>query len=424
MTRPDDRLDYAVIGLGYVGLPLARAASARGLHGIGFDVSERVVASLEAGRSHVDDLSDADIDVMRASGFRATNQESELARADVIVICVPTPLAQEGAPDLGAVRSAAEAVSRNVTPGTLVILESTTWPGTTEEVLVPILEESGLRSGVDLHVAFSPERIDPGNPTYGITNTPKVVGGVTQESGDRAVAFYETFIDRVIRASGTREAEMAKLLENTYRQVNIALVNEMAKFSHDLDIDFWNVIECASSKPFGFQAFYPGPGVGGHCIPIDPGYLSHRVQAQLGYPFRFVELSQEVNRSMPRYVADRAWRLLNKQGKAMSTAGVLILGVTYKAGIADQRESPAAPLAVELETLGARLSFHDPFVQEWTVEGSVYQRADDLDAALEEADLVIHLQAHADYNDARLEAAGTPVLDTRGKLSGPYVERL
>ena len=424
MTRLDDRLDFAVIGLGYVGLPLARAASARGLVGIGFDVSASVVASLESGRSHVDDLSDADIDAMRANGFRATTQESELSRADVIVICVPTPLAQEGAPDLGAVRSAAEAVSRHVTPGALVILESTTWPGTTEEVLVPILERSGLRSGVDLHVAFSPERIDPGNATYGITNTPKVVGGVTPESSDRAVAFYETFIDRVIRASGTREAEMAKLLENTYRQVNIALVNEMAKFSHDLDIDIWNVIECASSKPFGFQAFYPGPGVGGHCIPIDPGYLSHRVQAQLGYPFRFVELSQEVNRSMPRYVANRAWRLLNQHGLAMSGAKVLLLGVTYKAGIADQRESPATPLAVELHELGADLSFHDPFVEEWNVEGRTHRRVPDLDAAIRQADLVIHLQAHAEYTNERLAALGTAVLDTRGKLAGPLVERL
>lgn len=424
MTRLDDRLDFAVIGLGYVGLPLARAASARGLVGIGLDVSASVVASLESGRSHVDDLCDADIDAMRANGFRATTQESELARADVIVICVPTPLAQEGAPDLGAVRSAAEAVSRHVTQGTLVILESTTWPGTTEEVLVPILERSGLRLGVDLHVAFSPERIDPGNPTYGITNTPKVVGGVTPESGDRAVAFYETFIDRVIRASGTREAEMAKLLENTYRQVNIALVNEMAKFSHDLNIDIWNVIECASSKPFGFQAFYPGPGVGGHCIPIDPGYLSHRVQAQLGYPFRFVELSQEVNRSMPRYVANRAWRLLNQNGLAMSGAKVLLLGVTYKAGIADQRESPATPLAVELHALGAELSFHDPFVQEWSVEGRTHRRVPDLDAAMREADLVIHLQAHAEYTNERFAALETAVLDTRGKLAGPFVERL
>lgn len=424
MGEQTEPVDFAVIGLGYVGLPLAQAACASGLTGIGLDVTQGLVDQLNAGKSHVDDLSDADVAVMVGQGFTATTDETQLARARVIVICVPTPLAQEGAPDLGAVQAAAEAVSRNVTADTLVILESTTWPGTTDEVLVPILERSGLRVGENLHVAFSPERIDPGNAVYGITNTPKVVGGVNEASRDRAVTFYDQFIDTLVLATGTREAEMAKLLENTYRQVNIALVNEMAKFSNDLDIDFWNVIDCAASKPFGFQAFYPGPGVGGHCIPIDPGYLSHRVQAQLGYPFRFVELSQEINRSMPKYVADRAWRRLNTDGKAMSGARVLILGVTYKPGIADQRESPATPLAVELRALGADLAFYDPFVAEWHVEDCTYQRVEDLDDALAEADLVIHLQPHADYDDARLDRAGAPVLDTRGKLSGPTVERL
>lgn len=424
MGEHSEPVDFAVIGLGYVGLPLAQAACAQALTGLGLDVTQSLVDRLNDGKSHVDDLSDADVVNMLGQGFRATTDETQLARARVIVICVPTPLAQEGAPDLGAVQAAAEAVSRNVTPDTLVILESTTWPGTTDEVLLPILQRSGLRVGEDLHVAFSPERIDPGNSVYGIANTPKVVGGVTTDSRDRAVKFYEQFIDTIVLAAGTREAEMAKLLENTYRQVNIALVNEMAKFSHDLGIDFWNVIECASSKPFGFQAFYPGPGVGGHCIPIDPGYLSHRVQAQLGYPFRFVELSQEINRSMPKYVADRAWRRLNSLGKAMSGARVLILGVTYKPGIADQRESPAIPLAIELRALGADLAFYDSFVTVWNVEDSTYERVADLDVALAEADLVIHLQPHADYDDARLTCAGVPVLDTRGKLSGPAIERL
>ena len=424
MSEQRHNVDFAVIGLGYVGLPLAQAACAKGLSGLGLDVSQRVVGSLNRGESHVDDLSDDDVATMLGQGFRATTDEAELGRARVIVICVPTPLAQEGAPDLGAVQAAAEAVSRHVSPDTLVILESTTWPGTTDEVLVPILERSGLSVGKNLHVAFSPERIDPGNSSYGIVNTPKVVGGVNESSRDRAVRFYEQFIDHLVLASGTREAEMAKLLENTYRQVNIALVNEMAKFSHDLGIDFWNVIDCAASKPFGFQAFYPGPGVGGHCIPIDPGYLSHRVQAQLGYPFRFVELSQEVNRSMPKYVADRAWRRLNDEGKAMSGARVLILGVTYKAGIADQRESPATPLAIELLRLGADLSFYDPYVKKWEVHGRTFERVEDLDEAASAADLVIHLQPHADYDDERLGLSGVPVLDTRGMLSGPTVERL
>lgn len=424
MTDASPGVDFAIIGLGYVGLPLAQAAVATGLRGIGFDVSARVVEGINSGHSHVDDVSDAEVSEMVARGFRATGAEAELAAADVIVICVPTPLAQQGGPDLGAVEFAAHAVSRNLTPGTLVLLESTTWPGTTDEVLVPILERSGLHAGRDFHVAFSPERVDPGNARFGIVNTPKVVGGFTAESTERAEAFYTRFIDIVVRAAGTREAEMAKLLENTYRQVNIALVNEMAKFSHDLGIDFWNVIECASTKPFGFQTFYPGPGVGGHCIPIDPSYLSHQVQVRLGYPFRFVELSQEINRGMPKYVAQRAWWLLNDARLAINGARVLLLGVTYKPGIADQRESPAIPLEHELRALGAEVSFYDPYVQTWHPNSSTYVRVDDLDMALQAADLVIHLQPHPDYGPEKIVDSGARVLDTRGALSGSGIHRL
>jgi nucleotide sugar dehydrogenase len=251
-----------------------------------------------------------------------------------------------------------------------------------------------------------------------------VVGGVTQRCGDAAEAFYSRFIDTVVRAAGTREAEMAKLLENTYRQVNIALVNEMAKFSHELDIDFWDVIRCASTKPFGFQPFFPGPGVGGHCIPIDPSYLSHRVQARLGYPFRFVELAQEVNRSMPRYVAGRVWRLLNNAGKPVKGSRVLLLGVTYKPGVADQRESPAIPLAQLLEEAGADLAFYDPFIETWHLNGRSIKRVADLRDALQEADLVVHLQPHPDYDESVLGGIQTPVLDTRGRFDFDHVERL
>lgn len=346
-----------------------------------------------------------------------------LRRADCVVICVPTPLGREGGPELDAVLSATRAVRDELTAGTLVILESTTWPGTTEELVLPILEESGLSVGTDFELAFSPERIDPGNPTYGVVNTPKVVGGVVSSSTAAAAAFYGRFVDTVVSAAGAREAEMAKLLENTYRQINIALVNEMAKFSDELGIDFWDVIRCASTKPFGFQPFYPGPGVGGHCIPIDPSYLSHRVQAKLGYPFRFVELAQEINRSMPRYVVSRAQRMLNAQAKAVNGARILLLGVTYKPGIADQRESPALPLATQLRSMGAELVYYDHFVEEWDL-GDVRLQRSDLGAALGEADLVIHLQPHVDYDDAVLGRAGRPVLDTRGKLTGPHVERL
>ncbi len=416
--------EFAVIGLGYVGLPLAEAAVRQGLTGVGLDLDQRVVDGVNAGRSHIDDLSDADIADMAANGFRATTDEAVLAGAGVVIICVPTPLAAEGGPDLTFVISAARAISRNLTPGTLVILESTTWPGTTEELLLPILCESGLELGTDFHLAFSPERIDPGNPRFGVENTPKVVGGVTPRCGDAAAAFYGRFVDTVVRAVGSREAEMAKLLENTYRQVNIALVNEMAKFSRELDIDFWNVIECAATKPFGFEAFYPGPGVGGHCIPIDPGYLSHRVQAKLGYPFRFVELAQEVNRSMPSYVADRAARMLNRAGKPVQGSRILVLGVTYKPGIADQRESPAIPLAVDLLERGAELSFYDAFVSEWHVDGHTFSRVPSLREAVAGADLVLHLQPHEDYSATTFADVRVPVLDTRGVFSSDNVERL
>ncbi|MDI1466435.1 nucleotide sugar dehydrogenase, partial [Catellatospora sp. KI3] len=277
-----------ILGLGYVGLPLAQEAVKAGLSVLGYDVNTKLVASLNEGRSHVDDLSDGDIAQMLAGGFRATTDESEIASARTAVICVPTPLSADGGPDLGAVDSATRAVARNLRPGMVVILESTTYPGTTDEYVRPILEEGGLVAGADFHLAFSPERIDPGNPQFGPHNTPKVVGGHTPACTDAAADFYGRFVDTVVRAKGTREAETAKLLENTYRHINIALVNEMAKFCHQLGIDLWDVIRAASSKPFGFQAFYPGPGVGGHCIPIDPNYLSHNVRAKLGYPFRFV----------------------------------------------------------------------------------------------------------------------------------------
>ncbi len=416
--------DVAVVGLGYVGLPLAQAAITGGLEVLGFDVDARVVETLRTGCSHIDDLGDDDVRDMLRAGFAVSADEADLRRARAVVICVPTPLADQGGPDLRAVIAASEAVARHLEPGTLVVLESTTWPGTTEEVVRPILERSGLQVGRDVHLAFSPERIDPGNRTYGMRNTPKVVGGVTSRCGDVAEAFYSRFVDTVVRAAGTREAEMAKLLENTYRQVNIALVNEMAKFSHELGIDFWDVIRCASTKPFGFQPFFPGPGVGGHCIPIDPSYLSHRVQAKLGYPFRFVELAQEVNRSMPRYVADRVWRLLNREGKAVQGSRVLLLGITYKPGIADQRQSPAIPLAQLLEEMGAELSFYDPFIDRWQVNDRSIERVEKLGDALRDADLVVHLQPHPDYDEAVLADIGTPVLDTRGRFSLEHVERL
>ncbi|MFD0537821.1 nucleotide sugar dehydrogenase [Actinomadura luteofluorescens] len=333
-------MDLVVIGLGYVGLPLVREAA-------GPPAGRRARPGrargrrLKAGMSHIDDVSAEEVERMLRAGFAPSLHEDVLDGARTVVICVPTPLSPEGGPDLTAVRGAAETVARHLEPGTLVVLESTTYPGTTEEVVRPILEKSGLVAGEEFHLAFSPERIDPGNPVYGVRNTPKIVGGLTPACASAASAFYGKFVDQVVEAKGTREAEMAKLLENTYRHVNIALVNEMAVFCNELGIDLWDAIDCAATKPFGFQAFRPGPGVGGHCIPIDPNYLSYKVRS-LGYPFRFVELAQEINDRMPRYVAERAQQLLNREGRALKGARVLLLGVTYKADIADQRESPPA----------------------------------------------------------------------------------
>ncbi len=305
-----------------------------------------------------------------------------------------------------------------------MVLESTTWPGTTDEVARPILEASGLVAGTGFHLAFSPERIDPGNPKYGMRNTPKVVGGYTPACRDRAVAFYARFVEQVVPVSGTREAEMAKLLENTYRHVNIALVNEMAIFCDELGVDLWEAIEAAATKPFGFQKFLPGPGVGGHCIPVDPSYLSYTVR-KLGYPFRFVELAQEINERMPAYVVARVQRLLNRHRKAVNGAKVLLLGVTYKPDIADERETPALPVARALLELGAELAFADPYVREWRVDGAPVPREEDLARAVAEADVTLLLQQHAAFDLSIVEDHGKLVLDTRGVLAeGERVERL
>ena len=407
-------VDAVIIGMGYVGLPLAREASAAGLSVIGLDTSPEVVDGLNSGRSHVDDLADSDVMEMLGRGFFATTDAGLLRRARTIVICVPTPLSGDGGPDLGFVRLAVGAVAEHLQPGTLVILESTTYPGTTDEEIRPILEAGGMRAGRDFWLVFSPERIDPGNREFGPKNTPKVIGGYTSACADAAEEFYSHFIDTVVRTKGTREAETAKLLENTYRHINIALVNEMARFCHDLEIDLWDVIAAASTKPFGFQPFRPGPGVGGHCIPIDPNYLSHRVRARLGYPFRFVELAQEINASMPGYVARRIQDLLNLDGKALRGSLVVLLGVTYKPNIADTRESPAIPLAKTLLRQGAVLRFHDPLIKQFSVSGHDVARVDDVQESLVEADICVLLQNHRDYDVAAMAAVSRRFFDTRG----------
>ncbi|GAA2127673.1 nucleotide sugar dehydrogenase [Glycomyces algeriensis] len=408
-------IDLVVVGQGYVGLPLAQAAITKGLNVVGLDRSQSVVDALNAGSSHIDDVSDAELAAMLAAGYTASTDAAVQARAEAIVICVPTPLGEAGGPDLAAVIGASHAAGRHLQRGALVVLESTTYPGTTEDVVAPILrEESGLEPGVDFHLAFSPERVDPGNPVYGIVNTPKVVGGLTPACTAVAKAMYSRFIDQTVEAKGPREAEMAKLLENTYRHVNIALVNEMAVFCQELGVDLWDAINLAKTKPFGYQAFYPGPGVGGHCIPIDPNYLSYKVRT-LGYPFRFVELAQEINNRMPEYVVQRAMAKLNADGLALSRARVLLLGVTYKPDIADQRESPSTPVARKLLAAGAELAYHDPHVPAWSVGATQVERVHDLETA--KADLIVLLTNHAEYLPEALPA-GVPVLDTRGALRG------
>lgn len=413
-------IDLVVVGLGYVGLPLIKEACQSGLSVVGLDVSEDVVDGLNAGNSHVDDLTDGDIAEMTSRGFIATTDPSVVASAGAVVICVPTPLSLDGGPDLTAVSSACRMISVHLKPGTLIVLESTTYPGTTAEVVTPMLEEgSGLSHLADLHIAYSPERIDPGNTTFGLRNTPKIVGADSIAAEKAVFEFYSLIVDEVVVAKGTREAESAKLLENTYRHVNIALVNEMARFFHELEIDVWDVIRLASTKPFGFMPFTPGPGVGGHCIPIDPNYLSHRVRTQLGYSFRFVELAQEINASMPAYVVDRAMRMLNDSHMPVRGSTVLLLGVTYKANIGDQRESPALEVARRLLDLGGTVQYHDPFVSNWNVEEA--SRVDEAEAAARDADLTILLQNHAEYDVAALQKAAHLLFDTRGVTSGGAV---
>jgi len=415
-------VDVVIVGLGYVGLPLAAEAVRAGLRVTGLDVRPAVVEGLNGGRSHVDDLADADVAAMVAGGFRATTELAGCGVPEVIVICVPTPLSESDGPDLTAVKAAAESAGRLLGPGTLVVLESTTYPGTTDEVVRPVLEKtSGLTAGIGFSLAFSPERIDPGNAVYGIRNTPKVVGGLTPACTAAAARFYGLVCDTVVTAKSAREAEMAKLLENTYRHVNIALVNEMAIFCHELGVDLWDAIRCAASKPFGFQPFYPGPGVGGHCIPIDPNYLSYKVRTELSYPFRFVELAQEINSRMPGYVVDRAAELLNTAAKPLNGARVLLLGVTYKKDIADQRESPARPIARKLLQRGAAVSYHDPFVDGWQVDGRDIPRAA---APTADADLTILLQPHSSYDLPAIAARARLLFDTRGQLTGHTVHPL
>ncbi|MBE9373690.1 nucleotide sugar dehydrogenase [Saccharopolyspora sp. HNM0983] len=411
-TADRDRFDLAVVGLGYVGLPLAVRAVDAGLRTVGVDTSDSVVDGLIRGRSHIGDVDDSAVSGMLGAGFTATTGTAVLSAASVIVLCVPTGLTGSGQPDLSAVHAAVRSTGERIRPGTLVCLESTSHPGTTEDVVRPILERcSGLRVGEDLHLAYSPERIDPGNPQFGVANTPKVVAGCTPLCTKHATAFYEQLADPIVAARGTREAETAKLLENSYRYVNIALVNELAMFCAGAGIDVWDVLSCAASKPFGFTPFQPGPGVGGHCIPVDPRYLEVSAR-QVGVPLRTLETAREVNERMPVHVADQAAALLRSRGREPAGSRVLLLGVTYKPGVADMRESPAFAVARSLLAAGAHVRYHDPLIDEFHVDGHPLSRVDEpFDT---ENDLLVLLQEHSCYDRERLASGDRLVLDTRG----------
>ena len=413
-----------VVGLGYVGLPLAYEASRSGMRVFGLDTNPSVVERLSKGESHIDDIDSDQLRSMINAGFSPTVEPDCISDSEVVLICVPTPLDDDGTPDIGYIEAAAKVISQHLQPGSLVVLESTTYPGTTQDIVRPILETgSGLTAGTDFCLSYSPERIDPGNAEWGLRNTPKVVGGLTPACTERAVRFYTQIVDTVVPTVGLREAEFAKLLENTYRHVNIALMNEMAVFCHELGIDLWDAIEAAKSKPFGFEAFYPGPGVGGHCIPIDPNYLSWLVRS-VGYRFRFVELAEEISDRMPAYVAKRAQDALNFARKSVNGSVILLLGVTYKANVSDQRETPARPLAALLRKLGAEVRFFDPFVDVFMVNGEELTGEPNLGEAVAAADLVVLLQAHDEILESEILGTAEHVLDTRGVLTGGNVERL
>ena len=413
-----------VVGLGYVGLPLAVALVEAGVPVTGYDTDAARISALRAGVSGVGDVPDAVLGAALGSGLRLSVTISEAADAASYIICVPTPL-RGGMPDLSAVEAAARAIGEVLRPGDLVVLESTTYPGTTEEVVAPLLDSgSGLVAGRDYLLAYSPERIDPGNPVWGIRNTPKVVGGLDAASTKAAVAFYEQVCERVVEVGGTREAEMAKLLENTFRHVNIALVNEMAVFCHELDIDLWAVIDAAATKPFGFLPFFPGPGVGGHCIPVDPSYLSWRVR-QKGFAFRFVELAQEINAAMPSYVVTRLADLLNEHGLALSRSSVLCLGAAYKPGVPDCRESPALEVMRQLRRKGATVAYSDPFVPFLTLEDEQLTSQPIDGDALTAYDAVVLLTAHDTFDLPLISTVLPLLLDTRGAApAGAQVHRL
>ncbi len=382
-----------IIGLGYVGLPVAAAFGDAGFHVLGVDADRDRVQTIMAGRSYIHDVPGDRLARLRAARrLKVSSSYRGLAAADAVLICVPTPLA-EGAPDLSPIKAAGERLSRWLTPDTLVVLESTTYPGTTEEFLCPLLEANGLKVKTDFLLAYSPERIDPGNPLYGFEDIPKVAGGIDAPSTRAAEALYGRVVPKVMTVPGTREAEMAKLIENTFRHVNIGLVNELATYAHEWGVDIWEAIGAAATKPFGFEPFWPSAGWGGHCIPLDPSYLSWRVRREHSHDMRFVELAHTVNAEMPRHVVRRIGSLLNKRGKAIQGSRILAVGVAYKGGTEDTRGSPGVKVLSALTAEGAKVTYHDPLVPEIDVTGKTLRSCPLSRRTLKEQDVVVALVA-------------------------------
>lgn len=408
----------AVIGMGYVGLPLAVEIARAGYRVVGYDVDDDVVASINRGESHIGDVApDAMRDLVMSGLLRATSDPGQLALCDVISICVPTPLSKTRDPDVSYVVSATEAVAASLRSGQLVILESTTYPGTTRDLMLPVLQAAGMRVGRDFFLCFSPERVDPGNERWLVHNTPKVIGGITPACLHHGLAIYRNIMQTVVPVSSTATAELTKLLENTFRAVNIALVNEMAQICDRLDVDVFEVIEAAATKPFGFMKFVPGPGIGGHCIPLDPHYLAWKMKT-LNYRTRMIELAGEVNSEMPRYVVEKIRDALNEIGRALKGSRVLVLGVTYKRDVDDIRESPALDIIRLLEDKGATVVYHDPHVAALDEAGVIRHGVDFNDDEIDAADCVLIATDHTTVDYSRLVGRPVTVVDSRNAMRG------
>ena len=406
-----------IVGQGYVGLPIAMRAVEFGHHVIGLEIDERRADRLRNADSYVEDVSDDTLIRSLSTGrYQATSSVDDCADFDVAVFTVPTPL-RDGSPDLSFIEQSAAQIAPLITKGSMLILESTTYPGTTEELFAPILEHgSGLVAGMDFYVGFSPERIDPGNKNWSLANTPKIVSGMNQASLDAVRSFYDTIVEKTIAVSGTREAELSKLIENTFRHVNIALVNELSMYAAELGINIWEAIDAASTKPFGFMRFTPGPGVGGHCLPIDPSYLSWKVEQSLGTPFRFIELANDINNHMPDYVVRRIVSLLNEDRKSVNGARILIVGMAYKKNTGDGREAPSLDLCRLLHAMGAQILCADPFLEAGRFPAYVDRVSID-EVQVRLADLTVVMTDHDDFDWKLIAKASGKIFDTRHRLS-------